>query len=110
MTITERCEGGDEVEEVIACPVQKTWDLLKWGLMEKRYYFYHENLEKFAAHLVNLSIATQVKHSNHAYLFGVFYLGKQRKQIQLGNIKIKGRFTKKFNLVTETVRSLINVR
>lgn len=96
MTITERCEGGDEVEEVIACPVQKTWDLLKWGLMEKRYYFYNENLEKFAAHLVHLSTATQVKHSIHSYLFAVFYSGKQ---IQLGNMKIKGQFTKNFNSI-----------
>lgn len=41
MTIMERCGGGDEVEEDTACPVPKTWDLLKWGLMETRYHFYN---------------------------------------------------------------------
>lgn len=84
MTIMERCGGGGEVEEVTACPVPKTWDLLKWGLMEKRYHFYDGvKSAANALHLLQiqftwqLSIVTQVKHSSRACLFGVFCSAKK---------------------------------
>lgn len=87
MTIMERCGGGDEVVEVTACPVPKTWDLLKWGLMETRYHFYNGvKSEENALHLLHIqftwqpSIATQVKHSSRAYLFGVFSSAKKGKK------------------------------
>lgn len=80
MTIMERCGGEDEVEEVTACPVPKTWDL-KWGLMEKRYHFLNGksaerhcirdklNIATILAHLVCFARQTKKMCSELTYYF-----------------------------------------
>lgn len=72
----ERCGGEDEVEEVTACPVPKTWDL-KWGLMEKRYHFLNGKSGEgtaFAAHLIH--------HSSDTILAHLVCFAQQTKNVQ----------------------------